>query len=215
MRPKKTNPVKPRPAYAFVVDGNCEVWYLDMLKRNARELLISIEPKIPQKKSIKAQFESVKSLSESYTKVFWIVDLDNVLKERKEKPKGAPCPMQTFIQYRNEVLKLENVTVIVNNPCLEFWLLLHFESTARYFQNCEAAGKQLKKHIPAYEKTQKFYTQDNDIYKQLNPKLTDAIRNAAKLKAFDPSEPDKAVCEMALLFAALFPGELPDQQTTG
>lgn len=51
MRPKKTNPVKPRPAYAFVVDGSCEVWYLDMLKRNERELVISIEPKIPQKKA--------------------------------------------------------------------------------------------------------------------------------------------------------------------
>lgn len=121
-----------------------------------------------------------------------------------EKPKGAPCPMQAFIQYRNEVLKLENVTVIVNNPCLEFWFLLHFESTARYFQNCDAAGKRLKKYIPGYEKTQKFYTRENDIYQQLKPMLAGAIQNAHKL-TFDPSNPHKAVCEMALLFNELFP----------
>ena len=33
-------------AFAFVVDGDTEVWYLQMLKRNERELNINIEPKL-------------------------------------------------------------------------------------------------------------------------------------------------------------------------
>jgi hypothetical protein len=38
--------------YSFVVDGETEIWYLQMLKRNERQLKLNIEPKLPQRKSI-------------------------------------------------------------------------------------------------------------------------------------------------------------------
>jgi hypothetical protein len=34
--------------YSFVVDGETEIWYLQMLKRNERQLKLNIEPKLPQ-----------------------------------------------------------------------------------------------------------------------------------------------------------------------
>ena len=74
-------------AFAFVVDGDTEVWYLQMLKRNERELNINIEPKLPSKKSIPEQFKMVKDLAEDYTKVFWIVDYDVIVKETREAKK--------------------------------------------------------------------------------------------------------------------------------
>lgn len=39
-----------QPALAIVVDGDTEVWYLQMLKRNERDIRISIRPEIPNKK---------------------------------------------------------------------------------------------------------------------------------------------------------------------
>lgn len=38
------------PTFAFVVDGETEIWYLYMLKRNEQPLKINIKPELPQKK---------------------------------------------------------------------------------------------------------------------------------------------------------------------
>ncbi len=48
-KPKKKRP-KTDPAFAIVVDGETEMWYLQMLKRNERDIRVSIRPEIPNKK---------------------------------------------------------------------------------------------------------------------------------------------------------------------
>lgn len=203
MRKFKAIAPKTHPAYAIVVDGETEVWYLNMLKRNEREIKVSIKPEIPNKKSMTEQYNLVRELSgKEFTKVFWLIDLDTVIKEEREAPKGAESPMKQFQGYRRKLTEeLENVVVIVNNPCLEFWLLLHFEKTTKYFNNCTAAEAQLKKYLKDYEKKQKFFTKQNDdIYLKLKPHLQTAIKNAVAFGNFDEENPNKAMCEMQLLF---------------
>lgn len=193
------------PTFSFVVDGETEIWYLQMLKRNERQLKINIEPKLPQRKSIDEQYKLVTDLSESeYSKVFWIVDLDTIIKESRETPKGKKSPVQTLIELRKNLQKsYENVTVIINNPCLEFWFLLHFEKTSKLFDTCGKAEIEVKKHIKDYEKTKKYFTkQDNDIYLNLRAYLKIAISNSSSLGVFDLVEQTKAICEMFLLFEA-------------
>ena len=63
---KKKN-IKARETYAIVVDGETEVWYLQMLKRNERHLAINIEPKLPISKSLSDQYEMVETLSVDYS----------------------------------------------------------------------------------------------------------------------------------------------------
>lgn len=193
------------PTYSFVVDGETEIWYLQMLKRNERQLKINIEPKLPQRKSIDEQYKLVIDLSErEYSKVFWLVDLDTIIKESRETPKGKKTPLQTLIELRRKLQKeYKNVTVIINNPCLEFWLLLHFEKTSKLFDTCDKVETQLKIHLKDYEKTQKYFTkQDNDIYLKLRPLLKIAVSNSSNLGEFDLDEQTKAICEMFLLFEA-------------
>ena len=72
MRKSKKTGLKGSKTFAFVVDGDTEVWYLQMLKRNERELNINIEPKLPSKKSITEQYKMASELAEFYTKVFWV-----------------------------------------------------------------------------------------------------------------------------------------------
>jgi hypothetical protein len=191
------------PTFAFVVDGETEIWYLQMLKRNERQLRLNIEPKIPQRKSIEEQFNLVVDLSErEYWKVFWLIDLDAIIKESRETPKGKKTPLQVFIEFR-KIIKREykNVIFIINNPCLEFWFILHFEKTSKLFGTCAKAETELKKHLKDYEKTQKYFTkQDNDIYIKLKRFLKTAINNSESLGQFDMDEQTKAICEMHLLF---------------
>lgn len=201
-KPKKIVP-KTNPAFAVVVDGKTEVWYLQMLKRNERDIRVSIKPEIPNKKSIEEQYNLVCDLSnKEFTKVFWIIDLDTVIKEESEAPKGKKSPLKIFDEYRIELLNnYKNVVVIVNNPCLEFWFLLHFEKTSKYFSTCSGAETQLKKHLTNYEKTQKFFTKQNDdIYLKLRPFLNTALENTIILGNFDHQNPTRAMCEMELFF---------------
>ena len=71
------------------------------------------------------------------------------------------------------------------------------------FDTCGKAESELKKHIHDYEKTQKYFTkQDNDIYLKMKPFLKKAIDNAVNLGTFDKDQPTRAVCEMYTLFLA-------------
>jgi hypothetical protein len=200
MRKSKKINLKGSKSFAFVVDGDTEVWYLQMLKRNERELNINIEPKLPSKKSISEQYKMVEKLSEVYTKVFWIVDYDVIIKETRESKKGTESSEQLFIRLKEKVEKNENVIVIVNNPCIEFWFLLHFEKTAKLFTDCNSAENQLKKYLKDYEKTRKYFIkQDNDIYLKLRENIKKATEYSNNLK-FDKTNTNKAICEMNLFF---------------
>ena len=190
-------------AFAVVVDGETEYWYLQMLKRNEPNIPFNIKPQILQKKNIDQQYELVKDLSEEeYDKVFWIVDLDVLLKEEREK-KSNPSSLQKFLSYCQQLSKQNKVVVIVNNPCLEYWFLLHYKKTNKVFTACADAEEQVSKYLQGYEKTEKFFKKDNDIYKQLKPFLKTAKENATALGSFDPYNHSKAMCEMHLLFNTL------------
>lgn len=201
-RDRKTPPSK-GPSIIVVADGETEAWYLNMLKRNERQIRISIKPEIFNKKSLEDQYELVNELAKNkFTDVFWIVDLDTIIKETREAPKGTPLPIDIFKNYRTRLEKeCKNVTVVVNNPCLEFWFLLHFEKTRRVFNSCSKAETQLKIHLKDYEKTRNYFTKHNsDIYLKLKPYLNKALKNAMALGNFDENNPYKAMCEMGSFF---------------
>ncbi len=75
MRKSKHKPLKKGTPYAFVVDGESEQWYIQMLQRNEK-IRLRMSPEIPDKKSVSDQFARVIELATDYQKVFWIVDLD-------------------------------------------------------------------------------------------------------------------------------------------
>lgn len=202
MRRGRNIPTK--QSFAVVVDGETEYWYLEMLKRNEPNIPFKIRPQILQKKNIDQQYKLVTELSEEeYDKVFWIVDLDVLLKEEREK-KGNTSSLQQFLNYWQQLSKQNKVVVIVNNPCLEYWFLLHFQKTNKVFTACTDAEKQVSQHLKGYEKTEKFFKKsNNDIYKQLKPYLQTAVSNATALGTFDAKDYSKAKCEMPLLFQAL------------
>ncbi len=84
---------------------------------------------------------------------------------------------------------------------MEFWFLLHFKGTTKYFPLCKSVIKQLKTYLSDYEKTQKYYTrQGNDIYLRLKSKLSVALKNTRKTQRKNLDEIDNAICEMNRFF---------------
>lgn len=192
-----------KQAFAVVVDGQTEYWYLQMLIHNEPNIPSNIKPQVP-KKNIDQQYKLVTQLSEEeYDKVFWIVDLDVLLKEEREK-KSNPSSLQKFLAYYKRLSKNQKVVVIVNNPCLEYWFLLHFKKTTKVFTTCADAEKEVRQHLKGYEKTEKFFKKsNNDIYTQLKPYLKIAVSNATALGNFDIQGCKRAMCEMPLLLKAI------------
>ncbi len=149
------------------------------------------------------QFKLVCDLAKSeYDRVFWIVDLDNIIKESNETPPGARSSLAYFSELKTNLSNaFPNVQTIVNNPCLEFWFLLHFIKTSKSYRRCSDVSRVLKVHLKGYEKNEKFFKKrDNDIYLKLKPYLPQAIENARVLGPFESEYPFKAKCEMNDLF---------------
>ena len=192
---------------SFVVDGKCEFWYLQML-RNNEDVRIAVSPEIYQKKSMDEQYKQVVLYSEDSEKVFWIIDFDVILKETKECKKGSETPLIKFKKYAEELndKKYANVEIVINNPCLEFWFLLHFCQTTKYFESYDKLLPDLKKQtiLSNYEKTEKYFTKGTDIYKRLKPYLKTAIENAGKCGKFDFKQPSKGIAEMNKIFKNWF-----------
>ncbi|MCK5037108.1 MAG: RloB domain-containing protein [Candidatus Sabulitectum sp.] len=184
-----------RKVYSIIVDGETEKWYLDLLKEHEKDRLprIDITPEIPKKKRLADLDKLIRSNAEEYHMVFWIVDLDAIRHDGQ---------MDRFLEYIRELKKIKNVRVFVNNPCLEFWFLLHLKETSRIFPRCDKVENELRKHqiLKNYEKTEKYYKSNNDIYKRLKPNLNIAIDNAEKLGEFSLEEPHFAMAEISQIF---------------
>ena len=191
--------------YAIVVDGQTEFWYFQNLKKH-ENLSIDILPKLPRKTKLKEQFEEVKEYKDlGYDKVIWLIDFDVVIKEEQERKKSSNSILNQLQHYLNYAQKHNQIEIYFNAPCLEFWYLLHFEQTSKYYPQCDTAAKVLeKKHLDGYEKTQKYYNKiNNDIYKRLKPFLTKARQNAQLLGDFDIHTPKQAKAEMYKIFDLL------------
>jgi len=112
--------------------------------------------------------------------------------------------MQEFQKLYNKCKKNDKVIVIVNNPCFEFWFLLHFRYTERFYENFKTLLPDLRKHLADYEKTEKYFVRTTpDIYKRLKQNLQTAISNAEKLGKFDFRNTEKGMTEMYKIFREL------------
>lgn len=205
MRNSKKIPAKGKPSIAVVVDGQTESWYLAMIARNEPDSRFRIKPEIPQNKSLAEQYAKVISLAADYDEVIWIVDLDVVLRETREGRPGQTGALDVFRRMKSKLeSEYDNVTLIINQPCIEFWLLIHFEFTRAPFDNCAGAESRLKRYLDDYLKTQKYYTKEgNDIYLKMKEHLPVAIKNSKRFGIFDFENPYRGYSDMHLLFEKL------------
>jgi hypothetical protein len=78
---------------------------------------------------------------------------------------------------RNTAGGTTQVQIIATTPCIEYWLLLHFEYTARPFQNAAEVQQVLRAHLPDYRKN------DRTIFPKVAAGLDLACQRVAQLKA--------------------------------
>ncbi len=174
---RKANPVNTRKVWAIVGDGSIEQIYFQHLKNEESLRDIDIRPELPSRSGKGGGFMKVfasvdNQVKLGYDKVFCLIDLDKVIEEGKQ------------VQYEREKSKAraKGVVVLENNPCFEFWLLLHFKTSGRHFTCCDDVVRDLKRHLPSYLKTLEYHRREN-LYKKLKVQMIEkAIPNAKQLE---------------------------------
>lgn len=82
--------------------------------------------------------------------------------------------------------KFEQVLICDSMPSIEFWFLVHYMNTRKYFRDSDAVIKILKKFIPGYEKTHAFLEKQNWVANMdTDERLDEACKRVALL---DPSQ---------------------------
>lgn len=188
-------------AIAIIVDGRDEKWYIETVKKHYQEHCpviksIKIEPELPQKKKIQELFDLAKTKhSEGYNHVFLIIDLDTTNKDAKELQrfkdiysKFVSISSSKSIGRSSAKYKwMQDLAIIINNPCLEYWFIIHFRCTNKFFNSFDELKPVLQKHLPDYDKSEDYYKGIPDIYNRLgNDKgLAQARQNSKIFSAFD------------------------------
>ena len=108
--------------------------------------------------TIKPYFFSVTSLAEMDKKIteaitddgiaIDVFDADVAHRNEAEKKKLGTI--------RRKYAKKKNVVLCDSLTSIEYWFLLHFENTNRFFKDSAATEKELCRYIPEYKKRTKF-----------------------------------------------------------
>lgn len=129
-----------------------------------RKLRISIEIKDINKASIDSLLTKIKRIYDGalrekkpFTRVIFIVDKDDFIHYDKAK---------------NEIRNTDNFYAFFSEPCFEYWLLLHFQTIEKPFNECKKLVRD------------RIFTNNFPKYNKNNPKLfvelADKLQNACK-----------------------------------
>lgn len=188
---------------SIIVDGETEQWYAESMRATEQLRSLKIKPDLPKKKTLEALYDYVAKQAEIFDVVIWIVDMDVPVAEARKRGDLAAV-MAKFKRKRTELVA-RGVTVIVNSPSLERWILLHYEDSKKYYSAQKPIIDRIRKHyLKAYEKSERYFKRkDGSLYQDLRPYLADALIRSKAMPAFDPDHPERAACEMWQLFEAL------------
>lgn len=176
-----------RKSIAIIGEGETEWFYFDSL-RIAKRLPFKLSPELPSHPDIESMLRKAeRCISEGYDRVVCIVDMDRF--------RMFPTDMQRYRQFRSSK-RFSKVEFIETDPCTEFWFLLHFlpSGSRRSFPSYDALLSELRRYIPAYEKSIRFFRRC-DIYKFLveHGDLEQAKANAARLSELSRQYPEDRI----------------------
>lgn len=183
-------------AIVVIADGETEKWYIEKVKEYYKpDVLrkIKIQPDLVQKKKVAELFsEAEDKVNEGYSLVVLIVDFDEIGKKNNELNKFKEL-YNKYLDAKSGTARvspktrwMRQLVVIVNSPCIEYWYLLHFKNTTKYYANFDSMKPDLTafKDFKEYKKKEDYYKKRPDIFCRLGAEqgLAKARANAS---AFD------------------------------
>ncbi|BBB32548.1 hypothetical protein TTHT_1008 [Thermotomaculum hydrothermale] len=197
------------------VDGETEVWYFNLVKKQLvnEKVFLKLMPEIaksgtPEEKLVELN-KFIKKYQRELEQAYLLLDFDTIRKESDWYQKIFDIRKKKRKRIKGEILN-EKIRIIVNNPCLEYWFLLHFSNTKRFFENCDSVIQALSKEVKnnweienGYKKHEKeFKNFCNRLYREgLFKVLKEPIKRAENIGFLNGLEDiDKSVAEIFVIF---------------
>ncbi|WP_291528064.1 RloB family protein [Bacteroides sp. UBA939] len=108
----------------------------------------SISPRLFENNSIEKIEKKLIELLKEDVFVICVFDADVSQRSSAESKK--------LLSLKRRYDKNKNVLLCDSMQSIEYWFLLHYEDTCRYFNDSAATEQALKRYIPTYEKSRKF-----------------------------------------------------------
>lgn len=166
---------KTKPGIYIVGEGITEQYYFSHIKK-LLGVHCTIKPRFFGNTSIAEMRKKIEELLHGDIFIICVFDADVATRNESERKK--------LEQLQNKYRKNKNVLFCKSLPSIEYWFLLHYEHTNRYFKDAKVVEVALKKHISNYEKTTQFLEKEKWVQDLCSEdKLNQAIERS---KGFDP-----------------------------
>lgn len=149
---RKVNTKEPRTPRTIVVGaGLTEFWYLKHLKRHNGYNYV-LRPSLFGDESMQTIQSRIYDVLETGATAVCVFDED----VRQWNETESKRLEEIHRKYKGN----SKVILASSMPSIEYWLLLHFENTNRYFGTSSKTIEALKKHLTGFDKKEHYLKQD-------------------------------------------------------
>ncbi len=178
------------PVPVLIGAGITEQWYFTHLK-TLRRIKVQIRPRFFGNEHIHTLEKNVKQVLADDGRAIVVFDTDVTLWDEGERAR-----LEAFRKrYKND----DRVLLCESMPSIEFWFLLHYISTSRFFGTSKNVIVELKKHLPQFDKTESFLKNQKWVAELIKDgKMEEAVQRAEALGRSGASYSDvwKGIKEM-------------------
>ena len=176
-----------KKSIAIIGEGETEWFYFESL-RVACRYPYKLTPGFPHYADIEHILKLAKAkLAEHYDYVVCLIDMDRLYEK--------PAEMKKYLSFKSRK-ENRDIMFVETSPCTEFWFLLHFlpDNTVRRYQNYDQLIPELRKYMPGYEKTKRYFIKTK-LYDFLraNGNLDRAKVNADRLSSMSKASPEDRI----------------------
>lgn len=138
---------KREPMPTIIGAGITEQWYFTHLKF-LYDYQIKVRPRYFGTETADGMAKKIAEVLADGGTVICVFDADVSTWNETEKRK--------LDKLRTRYAKNKHVLLCDSMPAVEYWFLLHFENTNRYFGTSRATVQSLRQYIPDYDKSEQF-----------------------------------------------------------
>lgn len=159
-----------KPGIYILGEGKTEQYYFIHLK-SLLGYTYNVKPSLCKNTSIDEISKKVKDLIKDFVFIICVFDLDVINRDNKEKAKYD----KLINKYKNK----DNILFCASCPSIEYWFLLHYKQTNKYFKDSNEVANELKKYLKDYDKKEEYLKKTKWVEELLKDnKLQTAIERA-------------------------------------
>lgn len=169
---RKTSTRQKRPQIPTIIGaGITEQWHFTHLQR-LKDYRVKIRPRYFGTETANGIGKKIEEVLRDDGIAICVFDADVSSWNEAERRKWDSIRKK----YKNS----NSVVLCDSLPSIEYWFLLHYENTNRYFGTSKSVTEELRNFVPQYDKSEKFLQQEKWVADMIDGDRLEEARNRAE-----------------------------------